>query len=663
MDYFITGATGFIGRFLVGTLLERGGNVHMLVRDESRLKLRALQERYKRFPGKIHAVSGDLAEPRLGVSQDELATLKGKIDHFFHLAAIYDMKASPESQQLTNVDGTKNAIACAQALDAGCFHHMSSIAAAGFYDGVFREDMFGQAGALTHPYFQTKHESEKVVRDSCKLPWRVYRPSAVVGHSQTGEIDKIDGPYYFFSLLKKLRKALPPWAPLIGLEGGRFNVVPVDYVVDAMDHIAHLEGHDRQCFHLTDPEHHSMGALINTFADAANAPRMSLRFDTRIFNFVPQGVRYTLQTLPPIQRIKSTIFEDLGLPETVTLFLKWNTLFDNRDTERALEGSGIRVPKLSSYAPRIWDYWERNLDPDLFVDHSLEGNVRDRIVLVTGASSGIGKTTALRLAGAGATLILVARSEDKLQETQAEIEALGGTAHCYPCDIAELDSCDALVESVLANHGHVDILINNAGRSIRRSIELSFDRFHDFERTMQLNYFGALRLIMGFLPAMSTRNRGQVINISSIGVLANSPRFSAYISSKAALDAFSRCAAAELSDKNVKFTTVNMPLVRTPMISPTKIYESLPALSPEEAADLVVEAIVNKPKRVATALGIFLQIANAVVPRLVEVIMNIAYRMFPDSAAARGIPPAERVKPEISSEQAAFAAFMKGIHF
>jgi short-subunit dehydrogenase len=203
-------------------------------------------------------------------------------------------------------------------------------------------------------------------------------------------------------------------------------------------------------------------------------------------------------------------------------------------------------------------------------------------------------------------------------------------------------------------------LVNNAGRSIRRSIALSYDRFHDFERTMQLNYFGCLRLIMGFLPGMTDRRYGQVINISSIGVLTNAPRFSAYVSSKAALDAFSRCAAAEFNDTNVAFTTINMPLVRTPMIAPTKMYDNVPTISPEQAADMVKDAIIRRPQRIATRLGIFAQVTHALAPKSMEVIMNTAFNMFPDSAASQGKKPSGRTT---SPEQVAFASLMRGVHW
>lgn len=662
MSYFVTGATGFIGRFLVSNLLKRKGTVHVLVRKGSEKKLDAIAASMGWDRKRIVVVTGDLSKPRLGVAPAKIKSLKGKVKHFFHLAAIYDLSADAASQQVANIDGTRHAIELAEALSAGCFHHTSSIAAAGLYPGVFREDMFDEAEGLRDPYLRTKHDSEGIVRNECKVPFRIYRPSMVIGHSKTGEMDKIDGPYYLFTLIKKMRQALPQWVPTLGIEGGRINVVPVDFVADAMDHIAHKRGLDGQCFHLVDPAPMRFGELMNTFCRAAHAPEMTMRLDARMLAVVPGPVRSAVTNLPPVKRFTSMVLRDLKLPPATLAFITYPTRFDCREAERALKGSKIDVPDLESYAWRIWDYWERHLDPDLFVDRTLRGHVAGKVVLVTGGSSGIGRATAMKVAEAGAKTIIVARGEDELHKTRDEIIAAGGKCWAYTCDLTDLASCDKLVADVLAEHKAVDILVNNAGRSIRRSIELSYDRFHDYERTMQLNYFGCLRLIMGFLPAMTQRRKGHVINISSIGVLASSPRFSAYVASKAALDAFSRCAQAEFSGKNIAFTTVNMPLVKTPMIAPTKMYESVPTLTPEEAADLVVKAIIERPSRVATRMGIFAATLNALAPKAYEVIMNTAFEMFPDSAAAKGDRKAIRdEKP--TNEQVAFAALMRGVHW
>ena len=199
------------------------------------------------------------------------------------------------------------------------------------------------------------------------------------------------------------------------------------------------------------------------------------------------------------------VLRDLEIPPATLAFITYPTRFDTREVERALKGSKIAVPELESYAWRIWDYWERHLDPDLFVDRSLRGKVENKVVLITGGSSGIGKASAIKIAEAGAKVIIVARGEKELIETRDEIIAAGGKCWAYTCDLTDLASCDELVKTVLADHKHVDMLVNNAGRSIRRSVDASYDRFHDYERTMQLNYFGCLRLIMGFLPAMTER--------------------------------------------------------------------------------------------------------------------------------------------------------------
>jgi NAD(P)-dependent dehydrogenase (short-subunit alcohol dehydrogenase family) len=663
MAYFVTGATGFIGRFLVANLLKRGEPIYVLVRKSSLAKLDELRSEYWGATDRqIVAVIGDLAKPKLGVSAADLRKLKGRVQHLFHLAAIYDLAASPEEQQTANVDGTRNAIGFAAAVGAGCFHHVSSIAAAGLYDGVFREDMFEEAEDLDHPYFRTKHESEGIVRKHCKVPFRIYRPGFVVGDSKTGYIDKIDGPYYFFKALQRLRRALPPWMPTIGIEGGRINIVPVDFVADALDYLAHRKGLDGKCFHLTDPAPHRIGEVLNIFARAGHAPQMTMRINARMFGFIPAPILYGLGSLAPVKRMIRAVLTDLGIPKDVFQFVNWPTRYDNREATKALKGSGITVPHVESYAAKLWDYWERNLDPDLFIDRTLSGRVKDKVVVVTGSSSGIGKATALKLAEAGARVILVARGEEKLLETKHEIEAAGGRAWICTADVSDMASCDALVARVLKEHGRCDYLVNNAGRSIRRGVVNSFDRFHDFERTMQLNYFGSLRLIFGFLPKMLEQKRGHIINISSIGVLSNAPRFSAYVASKSALDSFSACAASEFLDKGISFTTINMPLVRTPMIAPTKMYENVPTLSPEQAADLVVEAIVYKPVRIATRLGIFGAVCHAVAPKLTQILLNTAFNMFPDSAAAQGRKEGE-APAQLTPEQMAFAQLTQGIHW
>jgi NAD(P)-dependent dehydrogenase (short-subunit alcohol dehydrogenase family) len=661
MHYFVTGATGFIGKRLVKKLLARkGAAVSFLIRPGSEGKVPQLREYWGVGAARAVPVVGDLTRKKLGVSPEDLKRLKGQVDHLFHLAAVYDLSADEESQVEVNVAGTRHAVEFARAIDAGHFHHVSSIAAAGLYEGVFREDMFAEAENIEHPYFLTKHESEKIVREECRGPWTVYRPAMVVGDSQTGEMDKIDGPYYFFKLIQRMRQVLPPWMPAVGLEGGRINIVPVDYVVDALDHISHQRDIAKRCFHLVDPVGYRVGDVLDIFSRAAHAPRMNVFVNAALLGFIPRSVKKGLLAIAPIRRVRNAVMKDLGLPEDILQFVNYPTRFDSRAAQAMLKGTGIACPNLKDYAWRLWDYWERHLDPDLHIDRTLRGTVGGKVVLVTGGSSGIGLASAHKFAEAGATTIICGRDQDKLDEACAEAKSRGYAFVAYPADLADMADIDRFVQLLVDQHGGVDFLINNAGRSIRRAIEASYDRFHDFERTMQLNYFGALRLTMGLLPSMVARRRGHVVNISSIGVLTNAPRFSAYVASKAALDSWTRCASSEFQDQGITFTTINMPLVRTPMIAPTKIYNNVPTLAPEEAADLVAEACVAKPVRIATRLGIAGQVLHALTPRVAQIVMNTSFRMFPDSSAAKGDKGA---KPQLSAEAMALQQMMRGIHF
>jgi NAD(P)-dependent dehydrogenase (short-subunit alcohol dehydrogenase family) len=660
VGYFVTGATGFIGRHLVTELLKRGETIHVLVRPGSRAKLDGLLRDWGAEAGRIVPVEGDLTAPLLGVPAATRSRLRGAIRHFFHLGALYDLEAPDADLDRANVSGTRAALDFAHEIDAGCFHLVSSIASAGCYPGVFTEDMFEEAQGLDHPYFRTKHESEAIVRAEARIPWRVYRPGMVVGHSQTGVMEKIDGPYYLFKAIQKLRDHVPRWLPLVGFEGGHLNLVPVDFVASALAHLAHAPGEDRRCFHLTDPADRRVGEVINVFARAAHAPTMTLRLEPSLLRSLPAVTGTMAEAAAPLRRMLDAVLKDMSVPRAIVELLDYPTRFDSSRAQALLRSAGIRVPKLEDYAWRLWDYWERHLDPDLLRDRSLRGAVDGRKVLITGGSSGIGRATALRLAEAGAHVLIVARDPERLAQVAAEIEAHGGQVSTYACDIGDPALCDRFIAQLLSDHGHVDILINNAGHSIRRAIENTYQRFHDYERLMRINYFAAVRVTLGILPAMVERRSGHVISISSIGVLSNAPRFAGYNASKAALEAFTRCAGAEYSDRGVSFTVINMPLVRTPMVAPTRMYAQLALLSPDDAADLVCDAIIHKPQRLSTGLGKFAQLLGLLAPHLSELLMNEAFRMFPESEAA-GAPAGS--EQHASRETVAFAALMKGIHW
>ena len=257
---------------------------------------------------------------------------------------------------------------------------------------------------------------------------------------KTGEIDKIDGPYYFFRALKKLRQALPQWMPVIGIEGGRVNMVPVDYVVDAMDHIAHKPGLDGGCFHLTDPAPRRIGEVLNIFARAGHAPEMTMRLDARMFALhsvdgeAGAGRLAAGQALHQCRAARPRHSRRRDQDDQLSDALRFA-----RSRARAARARKIRVPDLQTYAWRLWDYWERHLDPDLFVDHSLSGKVKGRTVLITGGSSGIGKAAALKIAAAGAQgADLRARRRRTRCRDARKSSTPAAICHTYVADLAEL---------------------------------------------------------------------------------------------------------------------------------------------------------------------------------------------------------------------------------
>jgi len=637
MRYVVTGGTGFIGRRAVARILEHSpdAQVWVLVRRASLGRFEALASQHgQAWDDRVNPLVGDLTEENLGLTDSVLAEL-GDIDHVLHCAAIYDITAGAAEQQATNVEGTRAVIGLAKRLDA-TLSHVSSIAVAGDYAGEFTEDDFDIGQQLPTPYHQTKFEAEQLVRSTPGLRYRVYRPAVVVGDSRTGEMDKVDGPYYFFPLLAKLA-ALPGLTPMAVPDTGRTNVVPVDYVVDALVELMHSPSLDGRTFHLTAPKAIGLPDIYRAVAAEAGLPRLRAK--------LPGAVAAPVLNVGGRARVwRNMIATQLGLPAEVLDLVNLRPTFV-ADATRAALGNSVRLPEFADYAPALWRYWAQHLDPDRARRDDPAGPLVGRHVIITGASSGIGRASAIAVAERGGTVFALARSGSALDDLVAEIRSGGGQAYAFTCDVTDSASVEHTIKDILGRFGHVDYLVNNAGRSIRRSVTNSTDRLHDYERTMAVNYFGAVRMVLTLLPHWRERRFGHVVNVSSEGVLAHSPKYSAYVPTKAALDAFADVVSTETLSDHITFTTIHMPLVATPMIAPTGKLLPVGAISAEHAAAMVVRGLIEKPDRIDTPRGTLAEAGNYVTPGLARRVLHQVYLGYPDSAAARGIAPTEDIAP------------------
>ncbi len=631
MRYVVTGGTGFIGRRVVSRLLDAnpGAEVRVLVRRSSLGRFERLAESWGE---RAKPLVGELTEPHLGLT-DEAITEVGDVDHVVHCAAIYDITAPEAEQRAANVEGTQAVIELARRLDA-TLHHVSSIAVAGDFHGEYTEDDFDIGQQLPTPYHQTKFEAELLVRSTTGLRYRIYRPAVVVGDSRTGEMDKIDGPYYFFGVLAKLA-VLPRLTPMMLPDTGRTNIVPVDYVADAIVALLHADGHDGQTFHLTAPKTIGLRGIYRGVATAAGLPPLRGSLPTSVAAPVLK-----VRGRPKLWR--NMVATQLGIPGEVLDVVDLAPTFVSEETQKALRGTGIAVPEFSSYAPALWRYWAEHLDPDRARRDDPQGPLVGRHVIITGASSGIGRAAAIAVAERGATVFALARNGDALDDLVAEIRANGGQAYAFTCDVTDSGSVEHTVKDILGRFDHVDYLVNNAGRSIRRSVVNQTDRMHDYERVMAVNYFGAVRMVLALLPHWRERRFGHVVNVSSAGVQARSPKYSAYLPTKAALDAFSEVVATETLSDHVTFTNIHMPLVATPMIKPSRRLNPVPPISAEHAAAMVVRGLIDKPLRIDTPLGTLSEAGHYFTPKLSRRILHQLYLGYPDSAAARGdVQPAD----------------------
>lgn len=633
--FFVTGGSGFTGRRVLSRLLARDDTtVTVLVRSASlpRFAL-ALED----VPGgdRVITVVGNLTDEGLGLHDEDALE---PIDHVIHLGAVQDLTADDDLLQAVNVEGTAR-VAEFAARHGAMLHHFSSIAVSGDHEGAFCEDDFDLGQDFPSPYHRAMFDAERVVRDTPDLSWRIYRPSAVVGDSMTGEIDKISGPYYFFPRLAQVG-SLPSFLPIPLPNGGSLNLVPVDYVADALVALTgYRPGESGLVFHLCDPKRRTATDLFNMLAPTLGGPRG--------FEIVPGALARPMLAATghnPLRPGRDLVAEQLGIPPVVLDAISVQVDVVSDTTVAALDGLGVRLPKLAGYAPTLWRYWAENLDPGRHRRTDARGPLVGKNIVITGGSAGIGKATARMCITRGANVILVSRDADRLAEVadelNAELPKPGmplGVASAYPTDITNEASVRTLVKSIIAEHDHIDVLVNNAGRSIRRASVNAVDRAHDYQRMMAVNYFGAVYMTLSVLPHMIDRQAGHIVNVSSAEVQSRAPRFGAYAASKAALEAFADATSAETLSDHVTFSTVRLPLTRTRMIAPTRAYESRRGIwGVDKAAHRILKAIVERPKRVTSFWGDLAEFGHWAAPRLTNRMMHQQYLLVDESEAALG---------------------------
>lgn len=638
----ITGATGFLGRYLVEALLKKGYELTLLVRDPDRFSASKRMKRWSEIGilDSIKLIKYNLISANLDLPDD---VCLGGYDHVFHLAAVYDLASSKSEMLEANVEGTSRLLSRLKCNGfKGAFHFISSIAVAGDYEGVFDESMFDVGQKHRHAYHLSKFLSEQRVREfvsSAGFSIRIYRPSAVIGHSKTGQIDKLDGPYYLFEVFSRIKQWLPSALPMaLPKTSAKLDLVPVDFVIDGLLALSELPvndaANDLLCFHLTDPTSPSLTGLLKAVLEEADGVKPGLLIPIDFLSSLGLGKQIGfLSNLQALQVVKKESLRALGVPDTAFEALMPNLIFESAKTLEQLKELGVNAPQFRDYIRPIWAYYTANLDPIRNRERLAIKAFKNKRVIITGGSSGIGYESARLAYSYGAYVILVARDEAKLKACEAEIKSdfgNSGTIETITCDISELEACDAFVKEILARYGTIDILFSNAGRSIRRSIAQSEGRFHDLERTMQLNYFGAARLILGILPSMVKAGAGQIVHSSSMGTLSATPRFGPYMASKIALDTLMDSMAAEFANQNVIFSSIKFPLVQTPMVAPTAEFKQSKLTSPKQAANMFVDTIIDRSRIKVPFTGKLLSFASFVSPNFITQLYNYGFKVWPD---------------------------------
>ena len=616
MIYFVTGGAGQIGRFLIPRLLERGGSVYMLVGDDELGEFARLRAAWGAGEGQLIPVTGDVSRIRLGVSQHFQGQLKHKLDHFFHLATEFDFAADGEAQARRNVDGVRRALGLAETLHAGCFHLLSSVAAVGRFVGLSDEQTFAEAPTLNNPYYVSYYYAERLVRAST-LPWRIYRPGVVVGDSLDGATNGINGLYYFFEAIRSLGEALPPWLRGATPEGGSLNLVPVDYVGQALDHLAHLQQGDGECFLLTHPQGISAGQLLRLLVVLAGGPTLSV-WSQRL----PYGLLSGLRPGAAGYALSERFLAPFGVPVEALELATSPTRYDGSKARELLEPADIHCPDVDEYVDVLWRYWLDRLS-DLnsrgpllgrLVDgwygrrnHSaLSREVSGKVVVVAGYPGQLAGSCAGKLSAAGAELILVGAGKRRLQSEADRLARGGARPKPYVCDLDEAAACARVARKILKNYGHVDVLLNISNQADGGAGAAGASSAAPGALARHL---GAMHLVHELSASMIARRQGHIVNVVA------RPR-GATLAARSAADLVSRLLAAELASCGVRFDYLALPEAGRSEGGARRWLADALWHAPDEAAERVLKALTARPARLIRALAMLGPAGQSVVPEL-----------------------------------------------
>jgi short-subunit dehydrogenase/thioester reductase-like protein len=629
-SYVITGASGFLGRQLLASLANENSHsrIFALIGCSKADDLRDWLRRNKTDTRNVTILTSNLEEQDCGLATEAFADLEPDNIHVYHCAAHYDLADDDSDKCMAaNVAGTTNAIALAQRLNARSFNHMSTIAVAGVYHGVWTEAHFSEAGTWRNNYGRTKHMAEALVRNAPFPIVNIFRLGVLVGDSQTGQNFKSDGIYGFFPALEGLLNHLPSGTPLPSFGWGYIPICPVDHAAASVSALAATAEPGLNVFHLFEDEVLRVDDILQALIGAAD--RDHAVFPTGLSHLAGQ-YNVLARHDRVLRQLKEEVFDvlrDFDIPVELLGEINHATQFTNATTSRRLQYLGIPSPRFRDYAPYIWRSWQ--------AQRTIEAKTRaatcfeNTNVLLTGGTSGIGSKIAQKLYVRNANIVVFSRNHDAFSKLQDRLgKPPPNRLRFVACDLMDDTSISDALTRLDADGWTPDIFIHAAGISIARNFLKMSEDIEETKRLTQVNFLSAAAIIRKILPGMVQSGRGHIVSLSSISCQMDIAEFASYSASKSALDQLMTALRAELLGKGIRFSTLHLPLVRTPMTRRNIRLRDVPMLSDEAAAARVIDAVVQQRFRTSEPFGLFLAVLKQLFPKGSLAASTLAWRVY-----------------------------------